>query len=316
MKFKNWLKTFFAGAAMGVASAIPGVSGGTIAVIVGIYQKLINAINNLFKKFVSSFLTLLPILLGVICAMVPCIIIFDKAFEGFVFGIVTLFAGMIIGSFKDIAKEIKGVQVKPIHIIVLVIATLVALGLGVASAITGDSINLAKHFINPEPWFYIVLIPVGVIAAISLIVPGISGSMVLLVLGFYKPLINLATELMKNIVKGVFDSVWQSIGLLGCFAIGIIIGFFTVAKLMSFLLKKYHDITFYGIIGFIIGSTIALFCNFEIVSYYKIWAGGTYVFIPMWLEILLGLILGILGFIGTFLIGKYASKVEPKAKKY
>ena len=106
MKIKNWLKSFLAGAAMGVASAIPGVSGGTIAVIVGIYQKLIDAINNLFKKFVSSFLTLLPIGLGVICAMVPCLLLFDLALEGFVFGIVSLFAGFIIGSFPDIVKEV------------------------------------------------------------------------------------------------------------------------------------------------------------------------------------------------------------------
>lgn len=308
MKIKEWLKTFLSGAAMGVASAIPGVSGGTIAVVVGIYEKLINAINNLFKKFVSSILVLLPILLGVICAMVPCIIIFDYAFEGFVFGIVTLFAGLIIGSFPDILKEIKDVKIKPSHIIVLVVAVLVAGGLGVLSAITGDSISLESHFINPEPWFYLVMVPVGILAAISLIVPGISGSMLLLVLGFYTPLISMAKELMENIIHGVFTNVLQSLGLLGCFAIGIIIGFFTVAKLMSFLLKKFHDITFFGIVGFIIGSTFALFFNYEIVSYYHVWAAGSYIFIPCWLEIILGILLGIGGFAITFFISRYASK--------
>ena len=312
MKVKNWLKTFFAGAAMGVASAIPGVSGGTIAVIVGVYRKLIDAINNIFRKFVPSFLTLLPIGLGVIVAMIPCIIIFDAAFEGFVFGIISLFAGMIIGSFKDILKEVKGVSVKKSYIVVLIITTLVAAGLGAISAFTGDSINLESHFINPEPWFYLVLIPVGIIAAISLIVPGISGSMILLVLGFYTPLISTAKELMSNIVKSIFTNFWQHLGLLGCFAIGIIVGFITVAKFMSFLLKKYHDITFYGIIGFIIGSTITLFCNYEIVDYYKIWASGSYVFMPMWLEIILGIILLIGGFFITYFIGKYASKKEDK----
>ena len=136
--------------------------------------------------------------------------------------------------------------------------------------------------------------------------------LILLVLGFYTPLISTAKELMSNIVKGIFTNFWQYLGLLGCFAIGIIVGFITVAKFMSFLLKKYHDITFYGIIGFIIGSTIALFCNYEIVDYYKIWASGSYVFMPMWLEILLGIILLIGGFFITYFIGKYASKKEDK----
>lgn len=308
MKIKNWFKTFLAGAAMGVASAIPGVSGGTIAVIVGIYKKLIDAINNLFKKFVPSFLTLLPILLGVVCAMIPCIIIFDYAFEGFVFGIVTLFAGLIIGSFPSLVKEVADERPHKKHMIILVITTIIAVGLGVLSALTGDSVNLEANFLNPEPWFYLVLIPIGVLASISLIIPGISGSMLLLVLGFYKPLISLAKDLMSNVFKGIFSNFWQPVGLLACFAVGIIVGFFTVAKFMSYLLNKHHRITFYGIIGFVIGSTLALFFNYEIVSYYQIWMNNKYVFIPMWLEIIIGLLLAAGGFVLTFLIGKYAEK--------
>ena len=311
MKIKNWLKSFLAGAAMGVASAIPGVSGGTIAVIVGIYQKLIDAINNLFKKFVSSFLTLLPIGLGVICAMVPCLLLFDLALEGFVFGIVSLFAGFIIGSFPDIVKEVSDEKPTKIHIIICIIACLIALGLGVASAFTGDSINLSSQFENPQIWLYLVLIPIGCLAAISLVIPGISGSMLLLVLGFYKPIVALFSDLLKNTLKGNFDTFWQSVGLLGCFAVGVIVGFFTVAKLMSFLLKKYRRITFYGIIGFIIGSTIALYCNYEIVNYYKMWAEGKQGYLPMWAEIVIGVVLLAIGVVSTYLIG-YFSRKQPK----
>ena len=94
---------------------------------------------------------------------------------------------------------------------------------------------------------------------------------------------------------------------------GIIIGFFKVAKLMSFLLKKFHDITFFGIIGFIIGSTFALFCNHEIVEYYQVWATGNYIFIPSWLEIIIGVLLGICGFAATFFISRYASKKKQEA---
>lgn len=308
MKFKKWLKTFLAGAAMGVASAIPGVSGGTIAVIVGIYQKMIDAINNLFKKFVSSFLTLLPIGLGVICAMIPCIFLFDLALEGFVFGIVSLFAGLIVGSFPDIVREVSDEKPKVLHIVICVIACLVALAIGIISATTGDSINLSSQFTSPDWWFYLVLIPVGVIAAISLVIPGISGSMILLVLGFYTPLIELISNMLKNLVAGNFNNFGQNIAIVGCFAVGVIVGFFTVAKLMSYLLNKHRRITFYGIIGFIIGSTIALFCNYEIVSYYQMWAAGKQGYLPMWLEILIGVVLFSIGVICTYLIGWYSRK--------
>lgn len=311
MKFKNWLKSFLAGAAMGVASAIPGVSGGTIAIIVGVYQKLIDAINNLFKKFVSSFLTLLPIGLGVICAMIPCILLFDLALEGFVFGIVALFAGLIVGSFPDIIREVNDEKPKVLHIIICVITCLIAIAIGVISAITGDSVNLSSQFASPDWWFYIVLIPVGALAAISLVVPGISGSMLLLVLGFYTPLLDLLSNMMENVINGNFANFGQNLGIVGCFALGVIIGFFTVAKLMSYLLHKHRRITFYGIIGFIIGSTIALFCNYEIVTYYQMWAAGNQGYMPMWLEILIGVILFAAGVVCTYLIGWYSRK-HPK----
>ena len=308
MKFKNWIKSFLAGAAMGIASAIPGVSGGTIAVIVGVYQKLIDAINNLFKKFINSFLTLLPIGLGVLCAMIPCLLLFDIALEGFVFGIVSLFAGFIIGSFKDITKEVSDKKPEVIHIIICVITCLIAIGLGVLSSLTGDSLDISGQFANPKWWLYLVLIPVGVLAAISLVIPGISGSMLLLVLGFYKPIIGLVSDLLKNILDGNLSTIWQSLGLLGCFGLGVVIGFFTVAKLMSFLLAKHRRITFYGIIGFIIGSTIALYCNYEIVEYYQMWASGKQGFLPMWAEIVVGVILLIVGTISTLLIGHFSKK--------
>lgn len=310
MKVKEWFKLFFSGAAMGVANSIPGVSGGTIAVILKIYEKLVDAVSNLFKKFVKSFLILLPILLGIVIAMVPCLILFNKAFEYFQFGIVSLFAGLIIGSFPSVTDEVKDVKISAKHIIILVIAACVAIGLGVLSIIVGKSFSVEDLIANPPVWFYFILILVGFVASISLIVPGISGSMMLVVLGFYYAL----TELVKDTVKGVVHInegwFWINVLELACLAIGVVIGFLSMAKFMSYLLKKHRGITFYAIIGFIIGSLFALYMNNSIWSYYETW--NTENHLPIWLEVILGAILLIGGAIASYMLVRYSRKHAKK----
>lgn len=308
VKSKSFFKKLLSGAAIGIASAIPGVSGGTIAVMLNVYDSIIFSISNLFKQFKKSFLYLLPIFLGIVLALIPCIYLFDKAFEGFVFGIVCLFAGLIIGSFPSLVKEIKTTKIKVSYIIIFILTLIFALSLGILSATLGDKINISEQFNSPDWWFYIVLIPVGALAATALVIPGISGSMFLLVLGFYKPLLNIVNETAKEIFNGNWSHFSTAISIISCFALGIIIGFFTIAKIMSFFLKNFKTATFFGILGFIVGSTLTLFFNYEIIEYYKNWANGKYVFMPMWVEILLGSLLLILGSVSSYFLSNMNNK--------
>lgn len=310
MKIKNFFKTLLAGMGIGVASAIPGVSGGTIAVSLKVYDKIISAVSGIFKHFKESVKVLLPILLGVVLALVPCIYLFDKAFEGFVFGIVTLFAGLIVGSFPGILKEVKGVKINFKHIITLIITLLIALAIGILSVNYGDQIVISSHFAKPEWWFYLILIPVGVIASFALIVPGISGSMILLILGFYTPLLEYVNIWAKEILSGNFTNLLTCLLILLCFAIGVILGVILISKIMAILLNKFRNMTFFGIIGFIIGSTITLFYNNEIVNYYEIWASGNYVWMPMYLEIIIGSILFVLGALAVYFLEKHNEKIK------
>lgn len=309
MKIKEWLKLFLAGMGIGVASSVPGVSGGTVAVIFKVYDKMISAVSDIFKHFVKSFLTLLPILLGVIVAVIPCIFLLDFAFEGLLFAIICLFAGLIIGSFQSITDEVKGQKIKPIHIVIGVITFLVAVFIGVGSILFKDSIDVSAMFDSPKWWFFIVLLVVGILASTALIVPGISGSMLLLVLGFYTPLLDKASYAMKHIGG---EGFWLIMLELGAFAIGVVIGFFTIAKLMHHLLKKYRSQTYYGIIGFIVGSLIALFVNNGTFEYFANWSAGTYVLLPMVWEIILAIVLLIGGFNLSFWIIRYNKKKEKR----
>lgn len=304
MKVKEWFKLFFSGAAMGVANSIPGVSGGTIAVILKIYQKLVDAISNLFKHFLKSLIVLLPIGLGIVAAMIPCFFLFEKALDYFAFGIISLFAGLIIGSFPGITDEVKGVKIRPIHVIICVLACVFAIALGVLSVVM--HLDVSAYLENPKWWVYIIVFLVGIVGSISLIVPGISGSMMMVVLGFYEPMIDTTTATLRSIFH--WDTTfWINASILGTFFVGMIVGFLSIAKLMSFLLKKYHDTTFFGIIGFIIGSLVALFVNNQIWTYYTKWAEGVY-HLPIWLEITLGMLLLIGGTISSYMLIRYSRK--------
>ena len=308
MKLKEWFKTLLAGAAIGLGSSIPGVSGGTIAVILGVYEKLIWAVTNIFKAFKKAIIYLIPVLLGAVLAIVPMLVLMDKALNAFLFGIVCIFAGFIIGSIPGITDEVKGQEVKKSYIITLVITLIIAVGLGVGSVLA--KADVTAIMVSPKWWFYLVLIPVGFIASIALVVPGLSGSMLLLLLGFYKPLVETTVGVGKEILSGDWSHAGQQFGILICFAIGVIIGFYFISKLMHFLLTKYRNLTFFGIIGFVIGSTIALFFNYEIYGYYLKWAANATT--PMQIEIPIGIVLFLLSIVGSYLIVRYNRKIKQK----
>lgn len=307
MKIKNFIKTLLAGMAIGFGSAVPGVSGGTIAVIFGVYKKIIWAVSNIFKKFKESIIVLLPTLIGVVVALIPTIVLMFYALDYFLFGIVCIFAGFIIGSFPGIKDEVKGVKPNHKHIIVLVIALLIAVGLGVASAL--GNADLAEYIFNAPIWMYFVMIPVGLVASVALVVPGLSGGMILLLMGFYKPLIDFAKITLSDCLHGDWSNFGSLVGIVGCFAIGAVVGFYLVSKLMHYLLAKHHDITFYGIMGFVIGSVIALFYNYNIKEHYIDWSNGTAA-VPLYIEIPIGIVLLIVTIILSYLLVRYKRKIE------
>ena len=310
---KNWLKTFLAGIGIGFASAVPGVSGGTIAVILKVYDKLILAVSNILKHFKEAIRVLLPILIGVVVALIPTIYLMDKALNGFVFGVICIFAGFIIGSIPGIKDEVKDTKPNKKHYIILIVSALIAIGLGVGSVLV--KADVSTYFINTPVWFYFVLIPVGFVASVALVVPGLSGGMLLLLMGFYAPLINNVTSTLKDCIHGNWSNFGSLVGILLCFLVGVILGFYFISKLMHYLLNKYHSYTFYSIIGFVVGSVIALFFNYKIYEYYQAWSIGSYVYMPLYVEIPIGIVL-LIGFtILSYLLVRYKRKVEQNEKE-
>ena len=305
MKVKAWFKKFFAGMAIGTGAAIPGVSGAAIAVIFRVYEDIINAVNNFRKKFGWALSILVPILIGVLLAVAICIVLFHIAFSHFMFVLMCLFAGFLVGSFPGITDEVKGEKINKKAIILIVIGFIFVIVLGVLSVIAGaNGFEVSGLFSKLPWWLYLVLIPIGAIAAVALTVPGLSGSLILLIIGFYRPLIDFAETSAKAILHGDASLILPLLGVVGCFAIGCLIGVVLVSKIMNVLLRKWRKETFYTIIGFIAGSVFVLFFNYEIFKYYQVWAGqaiaGIDQYMPMWLEMIVGLLV-----LGACAFGSY-----------
>ena len=174
MKIKEWFRRLVAGLAIGTGAAIPGVSGAAIAVIFRVYEDIIGAVNSFRKRFGWAITVLIPILLGVLIAVAICVVLFHIAFEHFMFVLMCLFAGFLIGSFPGITDEVKGEKINKTCIILIVVGALFVIGLGIASVFSG--LDVGDLFLDPIPWWlYLVLVPVGALAAVALTVPGLSG---------------------------------------------------------------------------------------------------------------------------------------------
>ena len=314
---KKFFKRMFAGMAIGVGAAIPGVSGAAVALIFRIYEDLINAINSFRKHVKQSLIVLLPILLGIFLAVIPCIYLFSLAFEHLMFILISMFVGFLVGSFPTVTDEIKGLKPNKKFVTIFILAMLLVIGMGVGSVFLGPNINLDQQFNDMPVWLYFVLIPVGVLAAVALSVPGLSGSLILLVIGFYRPLVDHARGWGGDILKhGDWSNFGKLVGMIGCFAVGCLIGVVLISKLMRMLLDKHHDGTYVAICGFIVGSIFALYFNFEIYNYYLNWAGQPHVgadinpIMPIYIEIPVGIVITALCAFGSYQIVRYQRKLQ------
>ena len=322
MKIKEWFRKLVAGLAIGAGAAIPGVSGAAIAVIFHVYEDIIGAVNNFRKKFGWAIKVLIPILLGILIAVAICIVVFSYAFEYMMFVLICVFAGFLIGSFPGITDEVKGEKITKKSVLLIAIGALFVIALGVANILVGLSgFDVKVLFDNPQWYLYLILIPVGAVAAVALTVPGLSGSLILLILGFYRPLVDCAKTWAKEmLVDHIFTHTGPLFGVIGCFAIGCLIGVVLVSKIMNVLLKKWRKETFFVIIGFIGGSILVLFANSNIVDYYRVWADATIEGInpvlPMWLEIIIGIVvLALCAFLSYRLVVAQRKRAALEAKE-
>lgn len=249
----NFWKDILRGAMIGVANIIPGVSGGTMMVSMGIYDKIIGAINRLFKDFKRSILTLLPYVIGMAASIAGLSFCITWFFERFPMQTAFLFIGLIFGGLPVIFGRVKGKHINAGAVLLFI----VFFALVILLQIFGGDRGVVRE-LNPSVSVVMIMLAMGAITSASMIIPGVSGSMILMAFGYYSPVVAEISTFIKALFAFDLQGLLHGIGILIPFGIGVIAGILLIARLIEYLLKKRELHTYCSILGLVLASPVAV----------------------------------------------------------
>lgn len=279
-KWINILKGF----AMGTSDLVPGVSGGTIALLLGIYNQFIASISGIFsRRFWPSFTFLIPIIIGMLLAMGSLSNLFNYLLSQHHIPTMFFFGGLIIGIVPYLLKisnyktsfTTKHYMMVIAGIAILIVITLMNNG----DKHAGETLTLSTGFIIK---YFIA----GMCASSAMLLPGISGSFMLLVFGVYGTVMLAISEVVKLNFTGL--PILLAVGF------GVLAGFIISSKIIQYFLTHHKLMTFALIIGFVVGSLFAVF-------------PGLPTNIVMWF---VSLVVFIIGFIVSLTLGRITAENE------
>lgn len=252
-KTVGFIKNILKGMVIGIANVVPGVSGGTMMVVMGIYDRLIHVISHFFSEFKKHVGFLVAILLGMLIAIFGGSVVIEFLFANFPFPTTLLFIGLILGGLPMMGKRVKGEKFR----IGYGVAFAVFFALVVGMALLGDASG-REVSIRLTPGGILLLFLVGVIAAGTMVIPGVSGSMVLLILGYYNPVISTISDFVSALRAGDKATLLHSFLILLIFGIGVLVGIVGFAKLIEWIFNRFPMYAYWAIIGLIVASPIAI----------------------------------------------------------
>ena len=240
---------------MALADSVPGVSGGTIAFILGFYDDFVNSLNNLISgnkvERIKAFRFLCKIGVGWVTGFILSVLFITSVFEKNIYEISSLFLGFIIASIPLIIKsERKTLSENNKNIIFLIIGIIIVCGMTYFNPMTGKGQSFSIRLENLSIGFCIYIFVSGMIAISAMVLPGISGSTILLIFGLYTPILNG--------IKGIIKLNFEYLPGIVIFGVGILSGVLITVRSVRSLLRKFRAQTIYCIIGLMIGSTYAV----------------------------------------------------------
>lgn len=238
---------------MGVANIIPGVSGGTMAVSMGIYDKMIHAATHLLSEFKKSMKILIPIVIGMGIGIVALARIIEFMFAKVPFQTNLLFIGLIVGGLPAITGKVKGKTIRLSHILAFLLFFALVAGLALLGEQEGSAADLSFNLVN-----VLKIFGVGIVASATMVIPGVSGSMMLMLMGYYNPVLSEINEFIDNLISFNVPGLLEGCKMLVPFGIGVVVGIFAIAKAIEIIFEKFPEIAYWAIIGLIVASPVAI----------------------------------------------------------
>lgn len=250
-----YVLNFIRGFCMAMADSVPGVSGGTVAFILGFYDDFVNSLNNILSGDkigrIRAFKFLSKIGIGWVVGFILSVLFITSIFEKNIYEINSLFLGFIIASIPLIVKsERRTLSINKKNIIFLLIGIIIVFSMTYFNPVTSSGHSFSVKFDNLSFTFIAYIFISGMIAISAMVLPGISGSTILLIFGLYTPILNA----IKQVLKLNFDYLPALI----IFAVGVLIGILVTVRIVRSLLRQFRAQTIYCIIGLMIGSIYAV----------------------------------------------------------
>ncbi len=300
LKTKSRSLAFLLGIFIGLAVIVPGVSGSTIAIIFGLYTAMLYAIGNIFNDFRRCFRFLLPLGLGAVVGFGVGFVVIQTLFEPYLFAVVCLFVGLMTGALPAVLREIRGAKVTPVRGTLLPIGVLIPIGIGILSIfLTSSTGESSATFVDFPAWRYVFYLPLGFLVAATQIIPGLSATAILMAFGQFGLILNSLH--LDYILENP-----EVLGLYAALGIGFVVGLVVISRIFSAILAKHKQTAFFLICGMSVGSIASMFINPDMAELYALWASGG---APV-LEIAIGIVLLVVGFVPSFLLTRYELKRE------
>ena len=243
----KYIKLAIQGFIVGIGKVIPGVSGAMFAMLFGVYERALKVISNPFKNLKGNFTFMLVLGLSILGAIIFGSNIIDKCLDNYYIETMFLFIGMMVAGIKSLFQNIKG---KKINKKSKTVAFLISICLVLISLI---DLGGGKEEV-PKTLFAVVMLFIsGFLDVTASIIPGICGTALLMILGYYDTVISSLGDLLN-----ISNLAYNTFVLLP-FLLGMIIGAVIISKLVSYLFDKYRDATYYAILCFAIASILILF---------------------------------------------------------
>lgn len=309
---------------------LPGVSAGTVGIVVDVYDDLLNGIDGLRKRktFKSSLAKLIPIGLGCVIATVILMFFWNRfAKVYFPIGMVAALAGFVVGALPVITDELRDRRINKMDVLRIAIGFVFAAAIGVTAFVLCylwekeivdwiPSFDYEVYDAIHNLWILALVAFVGFLSAASCLVPGISGAMLLFIFGLYNPILAIffnqyakdGTLVQYSIFHDLANTsrLWSSVLVILSLLVGMLIGFFVVsATLKKLLVTKRHE-TFSVVLGFILGSVVSMFLNQEM---YFVYFDDN---VNQWWQFVIGAVAFVGVMVGTYYLVKRAGRRDKK----
>lgn len=264
----KYISELLKGVIIGVANILPGISGGMLAITMGVYDKIIHAVTQLFKEPLKSIRILLPYGIGAVAGIIFLSLAFEYLFHTYPLQTKMAFLGLIGGGLPSLFKRSferdgsdrwKGIFTAVFTCCVVLIITFVA-ETAISLGHNGEGMDMASGaaYLSSGKYWMISMFLVGVLAAATMVVPGVSGSMIMMMIGYYEPILQTNNACIRAASGLDFPELIANGLVLAPYCVGLALGVFLFAKVVEGLLRHHERQMYRVIIGLVFSSPFVI----------------------------------------------------------